>query len=128
MRLPDLRRVPPWPERIRGLPLEWHRALVTLAHTDPVAMDADGHLYLAVHDREDGALRYRLAKFDREGRRTTLAGSTTGFADGQGEAAQFASISAIAVGPSGAVYLADGNPQVGSRIRRVRRSVAGSRR
>ncbi len=122
--VPRLARVPPWPNRVREMPDErfaWlaRWTLATFLNPDSVAIDANGHVYVGVLDRGRDELLHRLAKFDPEGNRITLAGSQIGFADGKGEAAQFASISAITVGPDGTVYVADGNPKFGSRIRKV---------
>jgi sugar lactone lactonase YvrE len=60
---------------------------------------------------------HRIRRIDAAGNVTTLAGSGTasGFQDGQGTQAQFASPTGIAVDAAGIIYVADGN----SRIRRI---------
>jgi streptogramin lyase len=75
-----------------------------------VAVAADGIVYVA----DTG--NHRIRKVTAAGVVTTLAGSTTGFADGTGAAAQFASPSSVAVDTAGNVYVAD---TINHRIRKV---------
>jgi sugar lactone lactonase YvrE len=85
--------------------------------SDPfgVAVSSEGDVYVA-----DAGEAQRIRRIDAAGNVRTIAGSTRGFADGAGEEAQFDTPSGIAVGPDGAVYVADtGN----NTIRRV--TVAG---
>jgi sugar lactone lactonase YvrE len=65
-----------------------------------VAVDSAGHLYVV-----EGV---RVRKVSRDGLVTTLAGSSTsGDADGIGAEASFDTPKSIAVGPDGALYVAD---------------------
>ena len=85
--------------------------------SDPfgVAVSSAGDVYVA-----DAGEAQRIRRIDAAGHVTTIAGSTRGFADGAGEEAQFDTPSGIAIGPDGAVYVADtGN----NTIRRV--TIAG---
>jgi DNA-binding beta-propeller fold protein YncE len=66
-----------------------------------VAVDSSGSVYVA--DRDN----HRIRKITSTGVVTTLAGSTYGYADGTGTAAQFFSPSGVAVYGSGNVYVAD---------------------
>ncbi len=69
-----------------------------------------GHAYIA--DRDN----YRIRKRAADGQVTSHAGSSKGFADGQGAKAKFGAIHHIALAANGFIYVADeGN----SRIRRV---------
>ena len=80
-----------------------------------VAVESDGTVYVA-----DAGDAQRIRRVSVDGVVSTVAGSTAGFADGTGAAARFDTPSGIAVGPDGAIYVADtGN----NAIRRV--TIAG---
>lgn len=86
-----------------------------------VCVDDDGNVYVA--DR----LNQRIRKITPAGVVTTLAGSTLGYADGQGSGAKFSMPRGLGMG-NGAIYVAD---ETNHRIRRVTLSgtvstVAGS--
>ena len=76
-----------------------------------VACDASGNVYVA--DQANHRIRKILAA---TGVVSTLAGSTQGFADGTGAAAQFGNPQGVACDGSGNVYVADRDNQ---RIRRI---------
>jgi type IX secretion system substrate protein/NHL repeat-containing protein len=75
-----------------------------------VAVDASGTVYVA------DLYNHRIRKITVGGEVTTLAGSTAGFADGTGTAAQFTFPQGVAVDGSGNVYVADDS---NSRIRKI---------
>ena len=75
-----------------------------------IACDASGTLYVA--DQQNNLIR----KISPAGVITTLAGSTQGFAEGSGAAAQFFHPTAVALDASGTLYVAD---QQNHRIRKV---------
>ena len=109
---------PNWPAVVDVLAGDGHAGIADAdaAHarfSDPfgVAVEADGTVYVA-----DAGDAQRIRRVSVDGVVSTVAGSTAGFADGVGAAAQFDTPSGIAVGPDGAVYVADtGN----NAIRRV---------
>jgi sugar lactone lactonase YvrE len=72
-----------------------------------IAVDGDGNIYVA----DD--INHRIRKITPAGTVSTLAGSTSGTADGDGAAAQFNSPRGVAVDVSGNVYVADaGNHRI----------------
>jgi sugar lactone lactonase YvrE len=81
--------------------------------SDPfgVAVAKDGTVYVA-----DAGESNRIRKISPDGNVTTLAGGKEGFADGAGPSAAFNTPSALALGPSGDLFVADtGN----NRIRKI---------
>ncbi len=81
--------------------------------SDPfgIAAAAGGTIYVA-----DGVDAHRIRAISPDGTVSTIAGGDEGFADGRSSGARFSAPSGIAVGPDGALYVADtGN----NKIRRV---------
>ncbi|MCI2228835.1 Ig-like domain-containing protein, partial [Polaribacter sp. MSW13] len=74
-----------------------------------ITLDAENNVYVT-------DLNKKILKITPDGVVTTLAGSTYGFADGSGTAAQFKSPYGVAVDASGTVYVAD---QFNNRIRKI---------
>ena len=69
---------------------------------DTLALDADGHLYVADADN------FRIRKITPQGLVTTIAGNQRpGYADGKGSAAQFVYPTGVTVDRHGNLYIAD---------------------
>jgi len=75
-----------------------------------VAVDLLGNLYVADN------INHNIRKITTDGVVSTFAGSTKGFADGKGEAAQFNNPSGLEVDKEGNVYVAD---RANHRIRKI---------
>ena len=75
-----------------------------------VAVDSSGYVYVADYSNN------RIRKIDSAGVVTTLAGSTQGYMDGTGTAAQFNLPTGVAGDSSGYVYVAD---SLNNRIRKI---------
>jgi len=73
-------------------------------YVDPfgVALDRAGNVYLS-----DAGDNNRIRKINSDGVVSTLAGSTEGYADGAGAAAQFSTPSGVAIDTAGNLYVAD---------------------
>lgn len=119
--LPDLRRISPWPQRIQAAGKDRYVAAAILSFSATVAMDKNGYYYVAVRESQGRGqpVLYRIARFDSKGDREIIAGSTVGYVDGPADSAQFQNITALAVAPDGTIFVADGNPKSGSRVRKV---------
>jgi sugar lactone lactonase YvrE len=70
-------------------------------HPVDVAFNSNGFLFVADKDN------HRIRVISPNGTVSTLAGSTGGYADGQGTAAQFSSPSGITVDDTGNIYVSD---------------------
>lgn len=118
---PDLRRLPPWSARLGNLAAAPFETIATVGYREPIAPLENGQLCAQVLRRggKRGALLYELRRIGPSGGSQTLAGSSIGFRNGKGSDAQFSSITAITPDRKGGVYVADGNPDHGSRIRHV---------
>lgn len=79
-------------------------------YPEGLAVDAAGNLYVA--DRQN----HRIRKITPEGEVSTFAGSTSGYTNGIGTAAQFNLPSGIAIDGTGVIYVADTSNQ---RIRKI---------
>jgi sugar lactone lactonase YvrE len=73
-----------------------------------IAVDSEGNIYVA------DLLNYKIRKVTPEGIVNTVAGSTRGFQDGQGQNAQFNSPIDVTIDGDGVLYVTDGD-----KIRRV---------
>jgi hypothetical protein len=118
---PNLTTRQRWLNLIRKLPDDRYGTVIQAAFKQPVACDRKGNLYFEElkQDNVDAPQFRRIVKIDANGEERTVAGSKRGVRDGSAEEAQFSNITALAVGPSGDVYVADGAPDSGSWIRRI---------
>ncbi len=66
-----------------------------------ITVDQNGNLFVA------DTLNHRIRKIDRAGKVTTIAGSTQGYRDGQGGAAQFNFVFGIVIDKNNMLYIAD---------------------
>jgi sugar lactone lactonase YvrE len=83
------------------------REVAAFASPYGVAVDAAGTLYVA------DTYNHRVCKISPQGAVTVLAGSTQGFSDGLGSAAQFNSPTGVVVDGEGRVFVADaGNNRI----------------
>ncbi|MDR2209180.1 MAG: IPT/TIG domain-containing protein [Azoarcus sp.] len=81
-----------------------------------IVADAKGNLYVADSYHINVADSYHISKVTPAGEVSTFAGSTEGFADGKGSAAQFGGVAGLAMDTAGNLYVADGGS---NRIRRI---------
>jgi len=110
-----------WPAHVttlagRGTPADAEGPAERAGFSDPfaVAAAADGRIYIA-----DAGDNNRVRRLDPDGRVVTLAGgSGEGWRDGRRGAAMFHTPSGLALGPDGALYVADTGTHV---IRRISR-------
>jgi hypothetical protein len=80
-----------------------------ISTTAAMVTDATGNLYIA--------MATRVARIDTSGNMTTLAGDcVSGYRDGRGTAAEFGSLTGIALDPDGNVYVSD---NLAARIRKI---------
>ncbi|PKF72292.1 T9SS type A sorting domain-containing protein [Chryseobacterium sp. PMSZPI] len=78
--------------------------------TSGICIDGSGNLYVSDYDN------HRIRKITPQGQVSTFAGSTQGYVDGLGTAAQFNNPTGIAIDPSENLYVADSNNH---RIRKI---------
>lgn len=84
-------------------PLEGHKDSVYLDGPNNLAVDREGNLF--VSDRNT----HQVRMIRPDGMVVSVAGSTEGFADGQGSAARFNTTRGLAVDAGGNIYVADRN-------------------
>lgn len=94
----------------------------TPSYDAPVAADGKGNLYFgAITQRRGAPRRIQIGRMNPDGKVQVVAGSADGHKDGPAGEARFVEITAIAVAPSGDLYVADGRGDRGSWIRRIDR-------
>lgn len=110
-----------WLNLARKLPDDRFATEVVLALDRALASDRSNNLYFEQATQQDpqSPQFFQLARLDAQGNQSIVAGSTRGHRDGPAKEAQFARITALAVGPGGEIYVADGAPDSGSWIRRI---------
>ena len=89
---------------------EGNISVAQFASPNGIAIDHADNIYVA------DVANHRIRKITPEGEVSTLAGSTSGFLNGNGSAARFASPYGVAVDKSGIVYVAD---TINHRIRKI---------